>query len=112
LKNFRSTIESYIGQTNSTKLNIAKENRGKLLWFRRGTRGTLTHASEETADCPKPLFLWPQCHVVQNVTSITRRKNGGWSDHLASPVHVLSQMTYQKDVITELTQGSSFKEDL
>jgi hypothetical protein len=50
-------------------------------------------------DCPKPLFLWPRCHVVQNVMSITRGEDGGWSDHLTSPVQVLSQMTYQKDVV-------------
>ena len=68
------------------KLNIAKADRGKLLWFRRGTNGDLTQASGETTDCLKPLFLWPRCHVVQNVMSIDHGKDGGWSDHLTSLV--------------------------
>ena len=100
MKNLRSTVEAYIGQTNSTKLNIMKEDQGKLLWFRWGTRGALTRASGETTDCPKPLFLWPKCHVVQNVMSIAHREDGGWSDNLTSLVQVLSLMMYQKDAAT------------
>ena len=97
LNNLISTVKAYIEQTNSMELNIVKENQGKLLWFRRGTHGTLTHASGEMMDCPKPLFLWPRCHVVQNIMSIARGEDDGWSAHLTSPVQVLSRMTYQKD---------------